>query len=645
MTAPGPAPRLTARRLTARRLAARRRSQGRRRRATSPLAWLGGLLALYLLLPLGGLVAELVSGHGRGFAAPGLSSALVVSLATATCTTVICAELGVPLAYALARSKGTVATLVGVVVLLPLALPPLMAGIALVSVVGPDTALGQFFGGRLTDSMAGIVLAQTFVAAPFTIVAARSAFATVDPALDDVAATLGLRKGRRFVQVALPVAARGIAAGLLLTWLRAFGEFGATVVVAYHPYSLPVYTYVRFGGFGLDQAVVPSAVALAAAVAVLLLTRLRFPRRPARSTAVSVPPSPPPTRGVPGAIAFAVDEHFGNFRLSLTHQGRGGRLAILGPSGAGKTTVLRCLAGLGGSGELRLGSKVLGDLAAEERRIGYVPQEPNLLPHRAVSDQVELGVDVEAGVAAFWVAQLGLHGLERRRPTELSGGQRQRVSLARALARAPDLLLLDEPFAALDVPVRSALVRELRQVLQAGYFASVLVTHDPEEAALLADEIVVIEDGRLLQAGATSDVLGRPASPRVARLLGVANVSSGRVTSLDRIESNGATLRVAGSPLPAAGTEVFWSIRPEHVAVSFEADGAMPYAAVVLDAVDLGSAVEVRLMVAGAFELLARLPPQAMPALGAPCSITIPADRLSAWPAQGAPAALSATGP
>ena len=164
---------------------------------------------------------------------------------------------------------------------LPLALPPVMAGVVLIYLVGPYTTIGSFFGGRLTGSLAGIVLAQTFVAAPFLVIAARSAFAAVEPALDDLAATLGKRPLARFLRVSLPVAAPGIRAGLLLTWLRAFGEYGATVLVAYHPYSLPVFTYVQFSGGGLPDTQAPTVLALAAAIAVVLISRLRVPRRPA----------------------------------------------------------------------------------------------------------------------------------------------------------------------------------------------------------------------------------------------------------------------------------------------------------------------------------------------------------------------------
>ena len=126
--------------------------------------------------------------------------------------------------------------------MLPLALPPVMSGILLIYMVGPYTTLGRLFHRRLTGSVAGIVLAQVFVSAPFLVIAARSAFAAVDPALEDAGRHPRPRSLARFLRVSLPVAAAGIRAGLLLTWLRAIGEYGATVLLTYHPYSLPVYT-------------------------------------------------------------------------------------------------------------------------------------------------------------------------------------------------------------------------------------------------------------------------------------------------------------------------------------------------------------------------------------------------------------------
>ncbi|MHB8452871.1 MAG: molybdate ABC transporter permease subunit, partial [Mycobacteriales bacterium] len=144
----------------------------------------------------------------------------MTSLLTATVATAVIAVTGVPLAYLLARPRGWVARVLGVAVALPLALPPLVSGILLLLVVGPYTPLGRLAGGRLTDDLAGIVIAQVFVAAPFLIISARSAFAAVDPGLAEAARTLGHGPWSRFSRVAVPTAAAGIRAGLLLAWLR-----------------------------------------------------------------------------------------------------------------------------------------------------------------------------------------------------------------------------------------------------------------------------------------------------------------------------------------------------------------------------------------------------------------------------------------
>lgn len=162
-----------------------------KRTIKSPLTWLGGLLVVYLGYPIAGFVVRLATSPQRGFHAPGLFAALWVSVAGATMSLALVTLCGVPLAYVLARSKGRVAAIVGVLVQIPLALPPLMSGIVLVYLIGPYTFLGQLFGERLTDSMIGVVIAMSFVSSPFLIVAARAAFAGVDQGMLDVARTLG----------------------------------------------------------------------------------------------------------------------------------------------------------------------------------------------------------------------------------------------------------------------------------------------------------------------------------------------------------------------------------------------------------------------------------------------------------------------
>jgi ABC-type Fe3+/spermidine/putrescine transport system ATPase subunit/ABC-type sulfate transport system permease component len=605
--------------------------------ATSgPLAWLAGLLALYLVAPVVALVTQLGPATWQGLRSPGILSALGVSAGSASVSCSLIALTGIPLGYALARGRSRWLDLLGLLVQLPLALPPLVGGILLLFLVGPYSAAGRLLHGALTDSFAGIVLAQTFVAAPFLVVAARSAFAAVPPSLEGVAATLGHRPWSRFVRVALPAAWPGIRAGLLLAWIRAFGEFGATVMLAYHPYSLPVYTFVQFGSAGLTATLTPVLLAVVAAMAFLALSL--WP--PSGRTAATPPPAMPPdlvvaatdrpagkTGLATGSLRFDLDKRLGAFRLRVAYAGAARNLVVLGPSGSGKSLTLRLLAGLepDGAGEVWLGGTRLTRLPPEARPIGYVPQDYGLFPHLPVWSQVTFGVDADPRLAAHWLQRLGLAGLEGRLPDQLSGGQRQRVALARALARSPRLLLLDEPFSALDEPVRRRLRRDLRALQRELGIATVLVTHDPAEAALLADDLLILAGGRVLQSGPAPSVLAEPASPDVARLLGIDNVYAGRVVGPGEVETAGIRIAVAGHG-PTVGEAVQWCIRPEDVRL----DARGPLQGIVRDCVDLGGLREAVVSLAPGLDLTVRTPSPG-PAPGSRCALDLPPDAIRWW--------------
>jgi molybdate transport system permease protein len=592
--------------------------------AASPLPWLGALLALYLLAPIAAFFLRLGEGSGS---APGLGDALTTSALAATVSAAIIGLLGTPLAWVLAHGRSRASAVLGVLVQLPLALPPLMCGILLLYVVGPYTAVGRLFGGHLTDSFTGIVLAQTFVAAPFLIIAGRSAFAAIDPALEDVAATLGHGPVSRFFRVGLPVALPALQAGLLLSWLRAFGEFGATVILAYHPYSLPVYTFVQFDATGLETTLIPVAAALATAAIVLSLATAHARLRP--RPRAKLPDPRPPGRRPAAPLSFAIDQRLGGFHLQLRHAARASRLGLLGPSGAGKTLSLRVLAGLMRSPGSRVlaGDEVLSELPAESRRVGYVPQHSALLPGRTVWQQVNFGRGCDGATAAWWLRELELGGLEDRYPQELSGGQQRRVALARALAVEPELLLLDEPFSALDAPVRDALRRRLRRLQRDAGLNTVIVTHDPEEAALLADELLLIEDGRLLQAGPRREVFAAPASPAAAALLGILNSHRGEVVGPGRICCEGVELAAPTADL-GDGAAVGWCVAPELVRL----DPAGEHEAEVVDDADLGTTHELTLRLAGGPVIVARAAHGAFAAPESTCRVTLPGDAISVWP-------------
>lgn len=227
----------------------------------------------------------------------------------------------------------------------------------------------------------------------------------------------------------------------------------------------------------------------------------------------------------------------GSFSLDCTLTASPGSVvALLGPNGAGKTTVLRALAGLVPltGGHLRLGDQLLEDpaqrrrVSVQERRVGMVFQDRLLFPHLNVIDNVAFGVrqrGVSRGtarrVSGEWLERTGLTDFASRRPDQLSGGQQQRVAITRALAAAPNLLLLDEPFATIDAAAVVELRRFLRRHISDFAGISVLVTHQSLDALVLADQVVVLESGRTVQAGTPQGVARQPRSSHVATLMGL----------------------------------------------------------------------------------------------------------------------------
>jgi molybdate transport system permease protein len=548
------------------------------RPAARPLLWLACLLAVYLCAPFIASVPQIGHADWAGVDWRGTWSAVAVSAGSASVAALLILIGGVPLGYWLARSTSRVMALLGFVVQLPLALPPLTSGVLLLFLFGPYSWLGQLTNGALTDSFAGIVLAETFVAAPFLIVAARSAFASVDPVYDDVAATLGHHASSRFFRVMLPIAWPSIRAGLVLAWLRAFGEFGATVMVAYHPYSLPVYTYVVFGGQGLPAMMPLLLPTLVIAVLCAALSVAWRGRRPAsfeapesgessdiRTAEVAPRPALPNPR-----LAFSLRRHLGAFDLAIDWTPSTRRLAIIGPSGSGKSLALKLISGLerNEAGFVRFGESQLDQLTPEHRHIGYMPQDYGLFPHMTLARQLSFPVDADAASARYWVEHLGLSALTARLPHQLSFGQRQRVALARALSRHSQLLLFDEPFSALDTPRRRRLQQALCALQREISAVTVIVTHDPDEAALLADEVLVIEQGRVLQAGSVDHVFRRPASLQVAALLGLHNVGEGVVREPGLIETTSGWVIETVDRSVGAGERVMWRVAPSSIAIS-----------------------------------------------------------------------------
>jgi molybdate transport system ATP-binding protein len=247
------------------------------------------------------------------------------------------------------------------------------------------------------------------------------------------------------------------------------------------------------------------------------------------------------------------------FELDVDFALSSGISIVFGPSGAGKTTLLDCIAGLTtpDSGQVSVMGRVLFDSAAgiavpvTRRNIGYVFQDLALFPHLTVESNIAYGlaslsaVERDARVDRL-LAEMGIAALRRRRPAELSGGERQRVALARALVMQPSVLLLDEPLAALDLPVRMKVADDLRSCIRNTQTPVLYVTHSRDEVFTLGDNLLVLERGRVIAQGTPHSVLSAPASETVAQLAGFENIFDAVVTSIHE-ERGTMTCRVGGS--------------------------------------------------------------------------------------------------
>lgn len=350
------------------------------------------------------------------------------------------------------------------------------------------------------------------------------------------------------------------------------------------------------------------------------------------------------------SLSAAITHRVGTLDLQISIEVQAGEvLAMLGPNGAGKTTLLRCIAGLEpiDEGRIQLADAVLDDAAAgtfrtpDQRAVGFVFQDYMLFGQMSVLENVAFGQrarGVRAAdarkVAAGWLDRVGLADYATQRPSALSGGQAQRVALARALATDPQVLLLDEPLAALDAGTRATVRRDLRHHLDSFEGVVLLVTHDPVDAYALADRVAILDAGRIVQTGTLAEVTAHPRSRYVADLVGV-NLVAGEVVDGVLTTPSGARVVVADAP---AG-QAFAVIRPHSVALVREPTAqssvrnAWSGTIAIIDR--LGD--RVRVGVVGALPLTAEITTAALDALnlqlGDEISATVKATDIEVYPA------------
>ena len=550
------------------RRSARRRSRAARNPLPPPVLLLAVLGACAIVLPFVGLGTRVAWNElPTLLASTSARAALDLSLRTCLIATAISVALGVPLALLLAHDWPGVR--VGrVMAVLPMTMPPVVAGIALLSTLGRRGVLGpslEAAGIRVSFSTLAVVIAQVFVSMPYLVVTLEAALRSRDTRLETIARTLGAREWRVLTRITLPLVGPALARGTALALGRSLGEFGATIAFAGSKEgvtrTMPLAIYLERENdtaTSLALAVVLIALSFLIVGATSIqwgdaLAALRARRRPdapddesigAAPSAASAPatpdatggagpPAPPrPDEPAPLRIAFASTAR--DVVVDLTVEA-GRTLALVGPNGSGKSTACAVAAGLldAEAGRVTLGERVLDGpgvfVPAGRRDVALLSQAPGIFPHMSVLDNVAFGPRCRGASRArarrrarAELAAVGASHLAPRPGGELSGGQAARVALARALAARPRALVLDEPMAALDVTAR-AQMRSIvgRRAAEEG-LTVLLVTHDVLDVAALADDVAVLQDGRVVESGPAARVLAAPVSGFAARLTGTA---------------------------------------------------------------------------------------------------------------------------
>ena len=544
---------------------------GRGRAARSPLPVLVTALAVLggcaIVLPLVGMGTRVSWGQlPQLLATPSAQAALWLSIRTCLSSTVVCVVLGVPLALLLARSWPGV-RIARILTVLPMTMPPVVAGIALLSTLGNRGLLGAHlkeWGVPIAFSTTAVVIAQVFVSMPFLVVTLEATLRSRDKRAEVTARSLGAGPWRVLAQVTLPLATPALARGTALALGRSLGEFGATIAFAGSKEgvtrTMPLAIYLErekdtATSLALAAVLVGLSFVIVGAtnidwgrVASRLLPRRGLRGRQDHDAAASeprgaqvstqggderIPESPRDGgRGQDLQVAFELPERDVVIDLEVE---AGRTTALIGPNGSGKSTVCSVVAGLldAENGQVVLGGRVLdgtgGFVRAGRRRVALLSQEPGVFAHMSVLGNVVFALRCQ-GVsraeatrrARAELAAVGADHLASRPGGALSGGQAARVALARALATGPRLLVLDEPMAALDVTARQEMRRLVARRCAEEGLTLLLVTHDVLDLTALAEDVVVLDRGRVVEQGPTARILSAPRSDFVAHLTGTA---------------------------------------------------------------------------------------------------------------------------
>ncbi len=506
-------------------------------------------------------------------------SPLWISLRIATSATVITFFLGIAAAHYIQRYSGRWRSLLDSLFLAPLVLPPTVLGFLLLLLLGKNGPLGGLLsvvGFSVVFTSYAAVITATVVAFPLMYKTTLGAFEQIDHNLQQAARTLGASELTVFYKITLPLSAPSLLAGTMLSFARALGEFGATLMLAGNipgrTQTLPMAIYFAVEAGDFREATLWTGVILALSLGAVLLVNSRARFRYQLSARhrnsffqgssqlkreyLTQKTTPDLSQSLAPYLAVDIRKELPGFCLAVSFEADNQQpLGLLGASGAGKSLILRCIAGIETpvAGRIVLNGRVLFDSAQGidvpicDRKVGILFQNYALFPHLTVAENVAFGLgkqrsrcysqDQIAAAVTQQLAAVQLEAFAQRYPHELSGGQQQRAALARSLASEPDVLLLDEPFSALDTHLRSQIEQQLLARLQTYQGITLLVTHNLEEAYRFCDYLLVLNRGKALAHAPKHHIFEQPKTVDIARLTGCKNFSSARVHAPHQVEA------------------------------------------------------------------------------------------------------------
>jgi molybdate transport system permease protein len=490
-------------------------------------------------------------------------SSLWISLKTSVLATAIAFVAGTLAAYGMYHYRGRGKGVIDGILTLPLVLPPTVVGFLLLLLLGRNSPIGQLLrqlGMSVIFTWQGAVIAATVVAFPLMYKTVLGSFEQVDSDLVKAARTLGANSNRIFWQILLPLAWRGVVAGTILSFARALGEFGATLMLAGsipgQTQTMPIAIFFAAEGGEMQEALIwvllMVGIALGSIAAINhysssgTLSRSRYRNQWSSLVGYWVmncqgsEKTFPETSGK--GLWVDIRKKLPSFNLEVAFTSDRTPLGILGSSGSGKSMTLRHIAGLEtpDAGQIILNGRVLFDsqkginLSCRQRRIGVVFQNYALFPHLTVAQNIAFALqDVPKRVRQqriqHFIALVELEGLENRYPHQLSGGQQQRVALARALAIQPEALLFDEPLSALDTYLRHRIEQLLGDVLKNYQGVSLFVTHKLEEAYRICQNLLILSQGKIVARGRKEDIFEHPPNYVTAQVTECKNFSRAEV--------------------------------------------------------------------------------------------------------------------